>query len=229
MAAVSSDHFLKAKDLEKLVECNLCLHQLVEPKMLNCPHSSCKSCIEDNILEFRHDKTAVIRCPLRCENETVIEADKTVNDLTTSIHLKNIIELLKEAQGKKQGKCNCFNSPDCQKIACYYCVSCNKKMCRECKDYHKHGESNDGMKFITFKCNEKDHDELLPWCNEHSAYATFKCEDGFICHYCKWRSHAEHNFHEIGTLYDAFYTWIMSQHPQIKNLEELLKKCHVRS
>ena len=144
MAAASVD----VKDLEKLVECNLCLDQLVEPKMLNCPHSFCKACIEDNILEFRHDKTAVIRCPLRCENETIIEADKTVNDLPTSIHLKNIIELINEVQGRKQGKCDCFNTPDCKKIACYCCVSCLIKMCHVCKPNHTHGMENDTNGFV---------------------------------------------------------------------------------
>ena len=212
------------KDMEKLVECGICLDRLNNPKDLICSHSFCKSCIED-ILEFRPNKCAVIRCPMRCEKVTIIKPNKTVNDLTTSIHLKQIIEYLSDEQDTdNQGKHRCINSPDCKRIACYYCKVCYKKMCQACKDNHMHNDDNNNVEFVSFMCNEKDQHEIVPWCDEHSTYARYKCEDGFICHYCKTRSHAKHTFHKIDKLYDEIHTWVMNKQLQVGNVEELFVK-----
>ena len=88
-------------DMEKLVECPVCLERLVNPKVLNCAHSFCRHCL-DKLFEHRDNGVMFIHCPLRCKEETILDAGKSVDDLMTSLHLNNIVKFLADAQVKQE-------------------------------------------------------------------------------------------------------------------------------
>ena len=60
----------KAVNLEKQVECPICLEQFKEPKVLSCLHSYCKSCLQKYVTKTS-DKQHKITCP-ECRQETQV-------------------------------------------------------------------------------------------------------------------------------------------------------------
>ena len=60
----------KAANLEKQVECPICLEQFKEPKVLSCLHSYCKSCLQKYVTKTS-DKQHKITCP-ECRQETQV-------------------------------------------------------------------------------------------------------------------------------------------------------------
>ena len=77
---MAASNHLNRTEVEKRLECELCLERLDNPKMLDCSHSFCKSCL-DTILEFQKDGSARIECPFRCKKKTVLKNHETTNDL----------------------------------------------------------------------------------------------------------------------------------------------------
>ena len=67
----------KAVDLEKQVECPICLEQFKEPKVLSCLHSYCKSCLQKYVTKTS-DKQHKITCP-ECRQETQVLPNHQVN------------------------------------------------------------------------------------------------------------------------------------------------------
>ena len=53
------------KELEKHLECGICLGKFEEPKMLRCQHSYCKKCLERLVIRRK------IKCP-ECREETEV-------------------------------------------------------------------------------------------------------------------------------------------------------------
>ena len=81
-------------EMQKALECSICLQELQDPKVLPCQHTFCKVCM-DTILNFNNDGSATINCPLRCDGNTVIATDKTTNDLAAPYQLKHILDIMK--------------------------------------------------------------------------------------------------------------------------------------
>ena len=72
----------KAANLEKQVECPICLEQFKEPKVLSCLHSYCKSCLQKYVTKTS-DKQHKITCP-ECRQETqVLSCSPSVPRKTT--------------------------------------------------------------------------------------------------------------------------------------------------
>ena len=58
------------KDLEKHLECAVCLEQFKNPKVLVCLHTYCKECLEE--MQKKSGKTSIV-CP-ECRVETEVSA-----------------------------------------------------------------------------------------------------------------------------------------------------------
>ena len=74
------------------LDCHVCMERLEDPKVLSCQHSFCKICI-DGMIKFRGDGSGIIECPMRCEDVTLIAADKTTNNLAVPYQLKGILDV----------------------------------------------------------------------------------------------------------------------------------------
>lgn len=80
-------------ELTKLVECNVCLHSLLAPKILLCGHTFCKGCLDD-LLNFDEDGSASIVCPMKCDKVTLIVEDETTGSLLTNYSLTGMLDLI---------------------------------------------------------------------------------------------------------------------------------------
>ena len=47
-----AEKIIKAKAIEELLECTICLEQFKNPKMLPCQHTFCENCLQ-NLVENR--------------------------------------------------------------------------------------------------------------------------------------------------------------------------------
>lgn len=210
-------------DLEKLgkyLECSICLSKYSNPQQLTCRHQFCKECL-DNILEFQDDGSAVINCPNRCREQTVIGKRQTTNDLGVSYEFKGMLEMLKLKDKKldvSSSLCNYIE--DCQKDVAVYC--CGLIMCKSCSTNHNITEAHhQGMTDIFFDKKEK---ELKVLCKEHVSNCTHFCSDNqFLCVYCINRTHKQHRKDTIRSQAEKLKESLTNGSKIVNKINELLK------
>ena len=96
------------QDVDKLLECSICLEQIKRPKMLTCQHTFClKPCLfklakNDNSQRNKY----TIECPI-CREKYSFEAGnweldkgyspktRALNNLPDNLHLKNLLDIRK--------------------------------------------------------------------------------------------------------------------------------------
>jgi len=212
---------------EEELLCLLCLQERCNAKSLNCDHVYCKLCL-DSILEFRADGSASITCPVGCEQRTEITANQTTNDLEAFDEVEDdedefLEEMSVQSDDVKKEMMFCNANPKCKRSITDSCPICCMKLCEKCKQDHKHEELRiyNDIEFIPVKY-KRDTEELVPWCGEHAAYCTYICHEGFICAYCKVRSHSNHHYEEIETLSRETEEWVKKQEIKIPNLKEAI-------
>ena len=220
-------------EMERLVECNICLGILQDPKELRCTHSYCKRCL-DGVLKFNPDGSALLRCPLRCREVTKIGVDETTNDLKTPVQLKNVIDYVVEKvnrEEEKSPKYNCYEHPQCNRIISLYCTECCAKSCETCMINHHHDvlDHSEIIEFLPVKFETSEMDKLLPWCDEHMTHAMYLCEEGYVCVYCKARAHSGHHSDHIDTLSEELIMWVNTQKTILPELEYMLRSSTEKS
>ena len=80
-------------EIQKHLECGLCLECFHDARVLKCKHMYCKVCI-DELLEFCMDGSASIKCPLKCKAITKISDTQTTNDLDVNFNVQGIVDTL---------------------------------------------------------------------------------------------------------------------------------------
>ena len=106
------------QDVDKLLECSVCLDQIKQPKMLTCQHTFCLApCLRELAKKVNSQRNKYkIECPIcrkKCSFEEAgtgvgVRDDKTraLNNLPDNLHLKNLLDIRKsqsktdEANGK---------------------------------------------------------------------------------------------------------------------------------
>ena len=73
------------------LKCAICFETFDNPKQLECYHIYCKECL-DALLEFNDDGSAIIKCPLQCQEQTVFTCNSTTNNLRVAYEFKGILE-----------------------------------------------------------------------------------------------------------------------------------------
>ena len=82
------------RNVIKHLECSICLELFENPRELACRHIFCKCCL-DEIVKFNEDGSGKINCPHGCNDNTILGADKTTNDIGSSIYVNSMIDELK--------------------------------------------------------------------------------------------------------------------------------------
>ena len=110
--------------------CSICLETYTEPKMLDCAHSFCLSCL--NILVDKQKsqgyKKHCIKCP-QCRNITNLPQNG-VTGLKTNFLLNSILGIKKKLPKDRCG--SCVRS---QK-AVAMCQECSVWLCYQCRESH---------------------------------------------------------------------------------------------
>lgn len=182
---------INVEELQKRLQCAICLDTVYNPKRLVCNHSFCKECL-DKALKFNEDGSAILKCPKKCEARTRITRQQTTNNLQVDYMLKDILEVTcQTSEGETKTRCNA-----CTRDVTKYCVRCQLFLCDHCEDPHSADEES-------FVCVEyhRARKEVMIVCSEHSTEASYVCREGeyacdndFVCIYCIHRDHKVHTF-----------------------------------
>ena len=160
---MTSDRF------RKLLECSICLDLYEQPKSLKCGHEFCQCCLED-LLVFRENGSATITCPLRCEEQTMLKRDETINDLGTPYTVKSMLDTYKAdlaTSPTKDTEPVCRQVENCSRSISVHC--CGALMCTACHaDHMESSEDSVRHRKRDIKFNKREN-KLRVICNEHSA------------------------------------------------------------
>jgi len=85
------------------LECSICLHLFVDPKLLRCAHHFCRECVAA-IAKQQDDGTTIIKCPMRCKEATILSKGQTVDEMSASYELKGILEKLQQKNVESEAK-----------------------------------------------------------------------------------------------------------------------------
>lgn len=178
------------EEIVKEVTCPMCMEVFRSPRLLDCMHSFCETCIKPLIA---YD-TGEITCPV-CRHIT-----KTANgteSLTMNLIVQNIIGAMEVISLRSEGGLTC-NECD-QDEAVNFCCDCYERLCDVCTGYHKRS-----LKFkshVIQPLDEISRDDMsqgrIKQCPEHNEMVKFYCNSCSytICHDCTVsKKHSGHNF-----------------------------------
>ena len=87
---ISSPNMAKnfQENVDKLLECPICLERIKKPKMLNCQHSFCSDCLK-NIAQKHGTSSYSLECAV-CGKKCKFEHLKKIPE---NLHLKNLLDI----------------------------------------------------------------------------------------------------------------------------------------
>ncbi len=149
----------RAKIREELI-CAICLDFLDEPKVLNCAHSFCLTCLKRTAQsQYKHGelKKGQLDCP-SCRQITQLPPG-SVDKLTTNHTLKRLVNLVSDEEknaarkllsSRSQSLLQTINCPQHQRSVEFFCQDCNELLCPKCTSSTHRGH------------NFNDIDKVLP-------------------------------------------------------------------
>ncbi|KXJ10518.1 E3 ubiquitin-protein ligase TRIM71 [Exaiptasia diaphana] len=177
------------EDLKLQVQCSLCNETMVEPKLLQCFHTFCKTCIKTNAQ--LDGQVNIFKCP-QCDSSTELKELNDVEDLEISpIHLR-IVQVLSFVENQKVCSVSASHSD-----ALWQCLDCDRSLCDECRRYHT--EFTKDHKVVSLSEMTKEDIEVM--LNKESPCKTHAdqdvklfCQDcdELICLLCFFNHHHNH-------------------------------------
>lgn len=115
-------------DLKKEIECPVCQEQFSdskEPKVLQCQHTFCKSCLEGWL---RQHRGGALTCP-NCRKQTECP-NNNIDCLPSNLTYKNLIDIFKTySTNGERGETFCERHKEKVK---FYCEQCEICICSDC-------------------------------------------------------------------------------------------------
>ena len=186
------------KELERQLNCSVCLEAFKDPKTLPCLHSFCKGCL-DNLLAASSNENRV-RCP-NCRRESGL-SDGGISALPVAFHLKYYFELhqaLKKVSGSQRAACD-----NCQGGQAYgYCKECAQFLCQDCIAVHRRWASFSSHTVSGLQDVASIASRMVPLkeaavlnCLVHQKPLEIFCEkcETLLCHNCTVKVHREHEY-----------------------------------
>ena len=169
--------------LTDLFDCPVCYEDMSkkQPKILQCGHSFCTTC-----LEKLHTEIDAIKCPT-CRYQTSLPENQ-VSNLPANYVLEKLNQKMTGLLLEGRKMCGICLSQDIHSKATCSCVECQMNMCNSCKDYHVNIEI---FRNHTFE-DERFNRHL---CKEHQTVISFvclECRTG-LCLRCT--VHSDHKKH----------------------------------
>jgi len=155
------------KDLNKHVECSICLDIFNEPKTISCLHTFCCQCLE-NQARASH-RQGKFRCP-ECQALIDLPEGNRFKSLPSSFFHNSLLSLLAVRRTGNESNITCSQ---CKKnnSQMYYCFDCGRFMCPDCYNAHEMlSESFEGHKVTPVKeFKTEDYEAYLkrqPFCSQ---------------------------------------------------------------
>ena len=209
MATAKTD---QESDLERLLECSICLTTFDEPRTLHCLHSFCKQCLEKFVADKSDDD---LRCPV-CRCKFTLN-ERGVAGMTRNHFICNMVDVVLVQQQRK-----CIPCSHCQESAVGRCVTCELFMCEKC--FKPHNDWVGNRDHVVLSMEELTRPENYSKIKERSKCSQhpkkkfkYYCEtcDELICRHCMDFTHEKQ--HKLLPLEEAAES----------KREDLKKKCEV--
>ncbi|XP_055955580.1 E3 ubiquitin-protein ligase TRIM56-like [Patella vulgata] len=168
------------------LNCSICLNDFKKPKILDCFHSFCESCLSDYVSKF--EENGEFMCPL-CRRTIPIPTGG-VKDLASNVYIE---ERQSVHQPESNPPCNICDK-DIQSQ--FRCTDCDKFLCDSCKTTHDLFVS--GLNHYVISLDEDDTNDVKPLrhviCHHHQKKFAVYCSDcsKVICSKCSKKEHEHH-------------------------------------
>jgi len=183
-------------DVKKEIECPVCQEQfsgIKEPKILNCFHTFCKSCLEGWL---RQKGGGTLSCP-KCRQITECP-DNNIGSLPSNLFYRQMVDIVEAYSGQGQDDSPHCGNCDERKSLKFYCADCNHFLCEDCAGGHKKWKvlSAHRVKEIgNFESSDaQDYARKANACKQHKDEFRFFCEQckTCICRDCAILDHEDH-------------------------------------
>ena len=185
-------------EVEKRLNCAVCLDLFTEPKSLPCLHSFCEKCL-GNLALLPQGGGHVLSCPV-CRSQFPLPEDG-VSGFPNAFHLNDLLEL--RQQLKKLSEAKSITCENCEEHdATGFCRQCGKFICEKCTEAHLLvSKLFPGHKIVGLKEVISSASQLIPVkqqpimeCPTHKKPLDIYCESCavLVCHHCTVRQHKDH-------------------------------------
>ena len=215
-------------ELERLIECPICVDTFTDPVALPCMHTFCAKCIKQYVDTSNNDEdeTRKLNCPT-CRRHVDIPEGGTER-LQKNLFVNNLKEVIASTKST-QSSCEYCVALGADAIARWRCVDCCHSICDQCKVAHDRVHilttphqvmdldkwKNSDLSII---CNQNK--EICP--NHQNKPLEFYCSvcDLAICINCHTLDHFNHKCEDITKIADQMKSAIQQQ---IANIARLMK------
>ena len=218
MAEGGTDNFIS--NIQKELECGVCLEQITDAKLLKCLHTFCEECL------VKVAKQGTILCPI-CRATTHLP-EQGVQGLSSYCFFNRITELVRAQSGSTASGGSICGNCDAGITVKFYCFDCKHFLCEPCtnahnkmKLYFKGHKVVELAKFSSEDC--KNFVGRPGKCKKHSEEELrFYCEDCDEC-VCRDCTVVEHRNHNCLHLEDAVKRQKEALEIKIKQIQESVR------
>ncbi|XP_038062415.1 E3 ubiquitin-protein ligase TRIM56-like [Patiria miniata] len=194
------------KKITTHLECDICQEKYKRPKVLDCQHSFCKTCLE-KYYTSRYAGQPNIPCPV-CRRETILPETR-IQGLKTNFHLMGIVEevsLQEKVASSENTKVICELCDEGNE-AMHRCLDCAQNICPNCCKTHLRCTATSNHTVATLedirqgkvtvkKAPEEDESKCQIHKGEVKRFYCETCEE-LICRDCTVVDHREPKHHYI--------------------------------
>ena len=216
-------------ELERLIECSICLDTFTDPVALSCMHTFCAKCIKQYVdtSDNDEDETRKFNCPTCRRHVDIPEGG--AERLPKNLFVNNLKEVIASTKST-QSSCEYCVALGADAIARWRCVECCHSMCDQCKVSHDRAHilstphqvmdldkwKNSDLSII---CNQNK--EICP--NHQNKPLEFYCSvcDLAICINCHTLDHLNHKCQDLTKIADQTKSTIQQQIAHIARLMKM--------
>ena len=213
-------------ELERLIECPICMDSFTDPVALPCMHTFCAKCIKQYVDTSNNDEgeTRKLNCPT-CRRHVDIQ-EGGAERLQKNLFVNNLKEVIASTKST-QSSCEYCEALGADAIARWRCVECCHSICDQCKVAH------DRVHILTaphqvMDLNKWKNSDLSIICNQNKEICPnhqnkpleFYCSvcDLAICINCHTLDHFNHKCEDLTKIADQTKSAIQQQIAQIARL-----------
>ena len=215
-------------ELEKVLECSICLDTFTDPLCLPCMHTFCAKCIKEYIQKSltEENETKGFNCPT-CRYRVDIP-EGGVERLPKHLFVNNLKEVI-TLTSKSESKCDFCNAKGNETLATWRCIDCCISLCDKSKDAHDHvysmSKPHQVLKIFDWKQSDISGicSQNKEFCSRHEKKSLkFYCSkcDTSICQTCHTLDHADHKCRDLAQVAEEMKHVIQES---IKNIVRLIK------
>ena len=216
-------------ELERLIECPICMDSFTDPVALPCMHTFCAKCIKQYVDTSNNDEgeTRKLNCPTCRRHVDIPEGG--AERLQKNLFVNNLKEVMASTKST-QSRCEYCVALGADAIAKWRCVECCHSICDQCKVAHDRAHiltaphqvmdlnkwKNSDLAII---CNQNK--EICP--NHQNKPLEFYCSvcDLAICINCHTLDHFNHKCEDLTKIADQTKSAIQQQIAHIARLMKM--------